>query len=124
MLTWSDNRVRNYPYAAGEFELYYEALALDKVEDKLQYINLRHPFSADCIGTLLSRSCEELPGVLKQVVRIYSTVVLYRSYKRFFQTLLDELKDGFYTLNTFIMTERIKNNEMHTCLKCHGQNTH
>ncbi|XP_063436412.1 T-cell-specific guanine nucleotide triphosphate-binding protein 2-like [Mytilus trossulus] len=109
MLAWCDYGVLNY--CAGEIDLYYHSFGLDSLVDDYRLLNLRHPFSADYIGTLIDRLCEDFPGILKQVVPIYNTVVLYRTYKRFFEQLLDELKDDCCTMIAYTIKKKLLSEE-------------
>lgn len=64
-LSLSDDGFLIVVRAEEEIRLYYEVFGLDIVVSQ-QPPNLRHPFSADYIATLLNQLCAELPGVLKQ----------------------------------------------------------
>lgn len=108
------NNGLNFVRAEGEIKLYYQIFGLNIVDYQPQ--NLRHPFSADYIGTLLSRLCDELPGVFKTMVPIYSKVVSYRSFKTFFRQLLDELKDDCFTVIKDAISESQNDFSVPKCL--------
>ncbi|VDI44070.1 Hypothetical predicted protein, partial [Mytilus galloprovincialis] len=113
-LSLSDDSMLNVVRAENELGLYYDVFGLDIALNQ-QPPNLRHPFSPDCIGTLLNSLCDEPLGVLTKMVPIYSTVVAYRSFKKFFKQLLDELKDDCLTVHKYAISKRQKELSLPKC---------